>query len=447
MSKKLTEQELLQVMRDRMGINELNALQQTVLAAARESGDLVVYAPTGSGKTLAFGLPLVMAMKPSAQCVQAVVIAPTRELVLQIQEVLRTLAVGLKVTCCYGGHDVRTERLSLAATPDIVVSTPGRLLDHIGRGHVNVATVRLLALDEFDKALELGFDDTMRQVLRHMPGLSRRFLTSATVIGAMPNYVRLNRPRLLNLLDTAQSPSQRMTIHCVNSQHPDKLEALCALLLRLRDGKVMVFVNYRDAVERVQHFLLERHITAGAYHGALDQNDREMMLAMFENGSLPVLVTTDLGARGLDIDGVEHVVHYHLPLKEEEFIHRNGRTARVSASGDVYVVIGPTESLPSFVTPDDDIDLAQPPLRTQVAPACTTLYFQAGKKEKISRGDILGFIVANSEVVPAQVGRITIKDHYALVAVPCEMVAAALPHLQAARLKGRRVRISVKTLP
>ena len=435
-------EEIVRAARERLGIERLNAVQEAMAAASGHGGDIVLYAPTGSGKTLAFALVLLQTLRPDREEVQAVVIAPSRELVLQIHDVLQRLAAGLRVVCCYGGHDVRTEQRSLAVTPHVVVATPGRLLDHVKRGHVSLAAASMLVLDEFDKSLELGFGDEMSQLLHGMPRLSRRILTSATVMENVPPFVRLRNPEVLNLLDAPSAPSGRVTVWRVESPTADKLDTLCALLLRVEAGKVMVFVNYREAVERVRQYLVRRHIVAGGYHGALEQDDREKVLAAFENGSLPVLVTTDLGARGLDIEAVEHVVHYHLPLTEAVYTHRTGRTARVDALGNSYLIIGPDEELPPFVATARHFDVKAPTLRHQVVPTMVTLYFQSGKKEKISRGDIVGYLVAAGEIPASQVGRIVVKDHYALAAVPRAVVRDALPRLQQARLKGRRVRVS-----
>lgn len=437
----MKEKDLLQLVSERMGIGSLNDMQRKALDAWKAGGgDLVLYSPTGTGKTLAFALCLLQALKPPMQQLQAVVLSPSRELVMQTALVLRQLADGYKVTSCYGGHAVSDEKASLAVTPDIIVATPGRLLDHQRRGHIDLRGTRLLVLDEMDKSLELGFEDEMRHLLKNMPHINRRILASATVLNEVPEYVRLHKPVTLNVLQQTEQPAERITVWQVKSDSKDKLNTLRDLLLSLDGGKTIVFANYRESVERIHHFLVKAGIEASLYHGALEQQDRECAVAKLNNGSANLLVSTDLASRGLDIDTVEHVIHYHMPVTEQVYVHRNGRTARVDATGNAYVIISPDESLPEWVAIDETFVLH--PAKDRPKPTMATLYFQAGKKEKLSRGDILGFIAANAGLDAKAVGRIDVRDHYSLVAVPRHQVDKILRELQKAKIKGKRVRFS-----
>ena len=244
----MKEKEILQTVKQRMGIDALNDMQQRALEAWKSGGgDLILYSPTGTGKTLAFVMCLLQALKPPMQQLQAVVLSPSRELVMQTERVLRTLATGYKVTACYGGHAVSDEKASLAVVPDVVVATPGRLLDHQRRGHIDLGGTRLLVLDEMDKSLELGFEDEMRHLLKHMPRINRRILASATVLDVVPDYVRLHNPTTLNVLEQAEQPAERITVWQVESDSKDKLQALHDLLLSLDGGKAIVFANYRES--------------------------------------------------------------------------------------------------------------------------------------------------------------------------------------------------------
>ena len=393
----MKERDLLLTVSQRIGIDALNDMQRQALDQWKTGrGDLVLYSPTGTGKTLAFTLCLLQALKPPMQQLQAVVMAPSRELVMQTAEILRMLAEGYKVTPCYGGHTVADEKASLAVTPDIIVATPGRLLDHHKRGHINLHGTRLLVLDEMDKSLELGFEDEMRQLLRQMPHIKRRILASATILDVVPEYVRLHNPFTLNVLEAKEQPAERIKVWKVKSDSKDKLNTLRDLLLTLGAEKTIVFANYRESVERIHQYLVKNGIDASLYHGALEQQERECAVAKLNNGSATTLVSTDLAARGLDIDKVEHIIHYHIPVSEQAYIHRNGRTARVDATGNAYVITAPDEQLPEWVTIEEDFAL-QPEKRLPAAPMAT-LYFQAGKKEKRSRGDILGFIANNGGI-------------------------------------------------
>ena len=425
-----------------MGIDMLNDMQRQTLDHWKSGGgDIVLYSPTGTGKTLAFSLCLILALQPPMKQLQAVVIAPSRELVMQTAEVLRLLAREYKVTPCFGGHAVADEKASLSVIPDIIVATPGRLLDHCKRGHINLNGARLLVLDEMDKSLELGFEDEMRQLIKQMPHLARRILASATMLDVVPEYVRIHNPFTLNVLEESEQPAERIKVWQVQSPGKDKLETLRQLLLSLDGGKTIVFANYRESVERIHQYLVENGIDAGIYHGAMKQQDRECAVSMLNNVSMTVLVATDLAARGLDIETVKHIVHYHMPVSEQAYVHRNGRTARVDDSGNAYVITAPDEQLPDWVTLDESFAL-HPATKMQRAPMAT-LYFQAGKKEKLSRGDILGFIANNGGIAANAVGRIDVRDHYALAAISRKQAQTVLQRLHASKIKGKKVRISI----
>ena len=425
-----------------MGIECLNDMQREMLESINEPGDLVLLSPTGSGKTLAFIAPMLKELKAPNGKLQAVIIAPSRELLIQIFGIVRAIATGHKVTCCYGGHSVADERQSLSVVPSIIVSTPGRLLDHINREHINVFTTRLLVLDEFDKSLELGFHDEMKRILRRMPNISRRTLTSATMIDEFPDFLRLHQVRIVNFLADKKELDSRLTVWSVRSDAKDKLEAALSLLKSITPGRTIIFANHRESAERIQEFLVQRGVSAGLYHGGLDQQEREMALTLFDNGSNLILVTTDLGSRGLDIADVASIIHYHLPSSREIYTHRNGRTARVAANGNVYVLLGPTEEVPDYITFNDELSLNKANATAELKSQVASIYFNAGKKEKISRGDIVGFIANNGGITAQEIGTISLHDHYAIVAVPRAKVDDILSRIARLKIKNKRVRIT-----
>lgn len=443
----MKENEILQRLRERLGIDRLNEMQQTVNRRAREGGDMVLLSPTGTGKTVAYLLPVLQALKGDNGTVQCAIIAPSRELVQQIAGVAGAICgAELKVTCCYGGHNVTDEKNSLAATPAIVVATPGRLLDHINRGHVDVSTVRLLVLDEFDKSLELGFHDEMSKIIRQMPRLSRRLLTSATRLKELPGFLRLNHPAELDFLDEKHRVDERITVWHVKSPEKDKLGSLLSLLGCISGGRTMIFVNYRESVERVCDYLREHDMPAGMYHGGLEQIDREKAVTLFNNGTCKLLVTTDLAARGLDVTDVENIIHYHLPASAEVYTHRNGRTARMEATGEAYVITGPGEALPAFIETDGMMQLpaAGEAVGGHAFIADTaSLYFNAGKKEKISRGDIAGFLLKNSDLAADELGSIDLRDHYAIAAIPAAKARQVLKQVERLKIKNKRLKITL----
>ena len=419
----MREKEFLPLVSERLGIGELNPMQRKMMATASESRDIMLLSPTGSGKTLAFILPMLKILRPSSGRLQAVVIAPSRELVLQIGGIVGRIAPGFKTTVLYGGHKVEDEVNSLRAGTDIVVATPGRLLDHINRRNIDVLPTRLLVLDEFDKSLELGFEKEMKKITARLKNVSRILLTSATRADVLPDFLSLDNPLTLDYLDGNENLRKRIRVHRVDSDINDKLDTLAILLRNLayekgRHPRSIVFVNHRESAERTAAYLKSHGIPAVLYHGALDQRDRETAIALFNNGSRPVLVATDLAARGLDIEGVRNVIHYHQPLTSETYTHRNGRTARVDADGDVFVLVGPEEKV-------------------------DTIYFSAGKKEKLSRGDIVGFLVKEGGLDAADIGKIDVYDHYALAAVESEKVSGTIANVKGKKIKGEKRIISL----
>lgn len=441
----MREKEFLPAVSDRLGIERLNEMQLKMMASASEPRDIILLSPTGSGKTLAFTLTVMKLLKPSTGRVQCVVIAPSRELVVQIAGVMREVASGMRVLALYGGHKVEDEVNSLKVVPDVIVATPGRLLDHAVRRNIDLLPVRILVLDEFDKSLELGFEEEMGKLARRMKNVSRFILTSATKADVLPEFLNLTDPVTFDFVGGNEDLKGRMRIHRVDTDSKDKLESLLSLLHNVGEGdspqKTIVFVNHRESAERVYDFLRKRDVDCALYHGALDQRERETAVALFNSGSRPVLVATDLAARGLDIEKVKSVIHYHQPLTPEAFTHRNGRTARVEEDGDIYVLVGPEENVKDFIGFDDTFEI-DPSKKSVLRSGFITLYIAGGKKEKVSRGDILGFLIKECGADSSSIGKINVYDHYSLVAVREKEVARVLEGASGKKLKGEKRRIT-----
>lgn len=423
----------------RLGITSPNAMQEAVWAST--SRRLIILSPTGTGKTAAFASLLARRLSPDGayNSAQAVVLAPTRELVLQIYEVVRKACVPMKVTALYGKHSMADETASLSVVPPIIVATPGRLLDHLNRKNINIAYARFLVIDEYDKCLEMGFHDDMSKIVKRMRKVSDVLLCSATALGEMPDFIDMSDAATIDFSGTGK-PESRTHIALVESPVRDKLQTLVDLLRSLPNGKVIVFVNHRDSAERVYQRLVEEHLPAGLYHGGLEQIDRERAVIQLENFTKPIMVATDLAARGLDIDAVSAVVHYHLPSTAEAWTHRNGRTARVDATGNVFVITNEGDSIPEYVVWDSEYNptgMSDDPIR----PVGATLHINAGRKEKISRGDIVGFLINNLALRADEIGKIDVRDHCAYVAVPRGAIAA-IHALPSPKIKGKRVKIT-----
>lgn len=445
----MKEKEILEGIKTRLGIESLNEMQKEMMAKSSECRDIILLSPTGSGKTLAFTLPVLKMMKPSTGRIQCVVVAPSRELVIQIAGVMREAGKLFRVVALYGGHSVEDEVNSLKVTPDIVVATPGRLLDHSVRHNLELLPVRMLVLDEFDKTLELGFEEEMSKLMKRMKNVSRIILTSATKADILPEFLKLDNPITVDYSSNVEDVRGRMNIRKVITDSNDKLQGLLILLNNINSGneapeKAMIFVNHRESAERVYDFLRKNKVAAVLYHGALEQKDRETAVALFNNGSRPILVATDLAARGLDIEKVQSVIHYHQPLTEESFVHRNGRTARVNEDGDIYLLVGPEEDLKEFVSPDGDFILDDSK-QADLSQKFMTLYISGGKREKLSRGDILGFFVKECDIPAKDIGKINVFDHYSLVAVKEEVVPRLLNTAEGKKLKGEKRRIRTLT--
>lgn len=426
-------------LRQRHGITELNEMQQ--LMTGTRARKIILLSPTGSGKTAAFAIRLLRELKPSDGTLQAVIMAPARELVLQISEVVRPIAAGLKTVAFYGGHSMADEVNSLSVMPDIVVATPGRLLDHITRGTLDVAGVGAVVLDEYDKMLELGFHDEMRRIARRIKSPKLVMLTSATRLGEMPDFLPMEGAETVDFTCDGGA-AEGLQVLRVTSYERDKLNTLADLLRSLDNGRAIVFVNHRESAQRVYDFLKKERFPAGIYHGGLEQRERQLAIDLFNNGTTPVLVSTDLGSRGLDIDDVNYIIHYHLPPSPESWTHRNGRTARMGASGTVFTIISEEEGVPPYVTWEREFfpgNVSENGIRSDVA----TLYINAGKREKISRGDVAGFLMQKGGLTKDEVGRIVVGDHSAIVAVPRSKAAKVVAEVAPYKLKNTKVKVSV----
>ena len=443
----MKEKDIRRLLLEKEGIEALNPMQEKMLQAGSEKKDIILLSPTGSGKTVAFGVPLLKMLKDPTGRVQAVVIAPSRELVSQIAGVLRNIGGDYRVLALYGGHKVEDEVNSLKVTPDIIVATPGRLLDHAVRRNIDLLPTRILVLDEFDKSLELGFEEEMEKIVKRMKNLSRIILTSATEAASLPDFLPIKEPMVLNFLEGNGKLRQRMRIHHVESDDKDKLKSLLMLLRNVTDGsaapeRTIIFVNYRESAERIYDFLRKNGVSAALYHGALDQQKRESAIAAFNSGVRPILVATDLAPRGLDIAGVANVVHYHLPLTEESYTHRNGRTARIANEGDVYVLTSPDEKLEEYITPDNKYGISTDS-HGVLDSGMELLYVTGGKREKLSKGDLLGWMIKEAGVEASSIGKISVFDHYSLIAVGKADVKKIIEASRRSKIKGEKRRISV----
>ena len=424
---------------DKLGI-ELNEMQQDSMNAILHGNqDVVVLSPTGSGKTLAYLLPVSQLVDAADDEPQAIVVTPGRELALQSATVLKNMGSGLRSMACYGGRAAMDEhRMMKQVRPQIIFGTPGRLNDHLDKGNFSPYHIKYLIIDEFDKCLEMGFQDEMSRLIKKLPGLRRHFLLSATEAEEIPRFVHMGRVDKIDYrMDEEQVPD-RVHIYKVESPVKDKLESLGLLLRSLGDQSTIVFLNYRDSVERTNKYLVEQGFSTSFFHGGLEQKEREASLYRFSNGSANILVSTDLASRGLDIPDIDNIIHYHIPESEDGYIHRVGRTARWEAHGRAFFLLGPEEHIPEYV--DSEVEDYEVPsadeLPQPAKPKMATLYIGKGKKDKISKGDILGFLCKKGGLNSSEIGKIDVNDRYAYAAISRAKLRSVLNNVKGEKIKG-----------
>jgi superfamily II DNA/RNA helicase len=417
-------------------------MQLASLDACKNHTDITLLSVTGSGKTIAFLLPIVLQLDVAIKNTQAIIIVPSRELAQQIEQVFKLMGTEHKVTCCYGGHKREIEENNLIQPPAVLIGTPGRLADHIRRCNVTTGTITTLVLDEFDKSLELGFDEEMSFIISELPAIQKRILTSATQAEEIPDFVGLNEPLTLDFLSNAPK-TEALAIKTVQSPDKDKVDTLFQLICYLGNRSTIVFCNHRESVERTSKMLSDKGIINEFYHGAMEQNERDSALCKFRNGSTNVLVTTDLAARGLDIPNIRYIIHYHLPHTEDIFTHRNGRTARMDASGTAILILSDEEKIPEYIhDKTEEIKLTETyPIPDK--PQWATLFIAAGKKDKVNKVDIVGFLTQKGKLKKEDIGLIEVKDFSSFVAVRKVNVGAALQLVKNEKIKNKRVRIDI----
>lgn len=423
----------------KLNIAALNPMQKEAISVIEKQANTVLLSPTGTGKTLAFLLPIIKDLDLDNPEVQALIVVPTRELAIQIEQVTRDMGSGFKVNAVYGGRAKSKDKIELKHTPAVLVGTPGRILDHFDDDRFSKASIKTLVLDEFDKSLEIGFETEMTEILSALSGVSKRILTSATQGIGIPNFVKLDNPTVLDYLSENTDP--KLAIRTVLSPDKDKLETLLRLVLYLGNQPGIIFCNFRDSIEIVSDFLNKNKISHTCFSGGMEQKEREQTLIKFRNGTSQILVATDLAARGIDIPELKFIIHYELPHSAVEFTHRNGRTARVNEKGTAYVLKWKNQLLPEFIEKTEPIDI--PEAAAQVPQYWETLFISGGRKDKISKGDIAGLFIKQGGISQEQLGDIELKQDCAFVAVPLALANQLVNKLNNSRLKKKKVRIYI----
>jgi superfamily II DNA/RNA helicase len=408
---------------------------QSVISSQNE---VILLSPTGTGKTLAFLLPLINELDEIIEEIQMVIIVPSRELAIQIEQVIRDMGTGFKVNAVYGGRSASKDRMEIKHRPAILVGTPGRVADHLRNRGFSTREISTLVLDEFDKSLEIGFEGEMREIIDLLPRVEKKILTSATQGVEIPSFVGLKNATIINYLE---EKIEELVIKTVLSPTKDKLETLLELLAHIGNQNGIIFCNFKDTIQYVSDFLVEHKISHGIFYGGLEQVERERALIKFRNGTHQILLATDLAARGIDVPELNFIIHFQLPMRSEEFIHRNGRTARMHSKGTAYVLQFESESFPDFIG-DPQIEKL---LKSDIPKPSewTTFYISGGRKDKISKGDIAGLFLKQGGLVADELGVIELKNDCAFVSVKTKDTNEILSKVNDTKLKKKKVRVTV----
>jgi superfamily II DNA/RNA helicase len=425
-----------------LGIENLNEMQIAAQETILNDNNVLLLSPTGSGKTLAFLLPIFELLQSEISGVQCLILVPSRELGLQIEQVWKKMGTDYKVNVCYGGHSIDTEIKNLSNPPAVLIGTPGRIADHIDRGTFKTEKILTLILDEFDKSLQLGFHEQMSFIISRLSKLNKRILVSATSGIEIPKYTRVVNPTVLDFIPSEEEKIN-LAMKMVVSKDKDKIGSLFNLICSLKSESALIFCNHRNAAERISDTLNEKGIYATYYHGGMDQDERERALIQFRNGSVSYLITTDLAARGLDIPEMKHVIHYHLPSKEDEFTHRNGRTARMLASGTAYIISHESEKKMEYIDCNMLVLKVDSATTLPKPPQFQTIYISGGKKNKLNKIDIVGFFSQKGKLEKEDLGLIEVKDFISFAAVKFNKVKDLLSNIHDEKMKGKKFKIEV----
>ncbi len=423
---------------EKLKIEKLNPMQEEAQDIISSNSEIILLSPTGTGKTLAFLLPIIAELDTACSNVQTLIIVPSRELAIQIEQVVREMGTGFKVNAVYGGQSFNKDRINLKHAPAIIVGTPGRVADHLRRDTFITEDINILVLDEFDKSLEIGFESDMVDIVDSLMNVRKKILTSATHNIEIPTFIRLINPKYINNISKGASELEKKIVLSVDK---DKLETLVELLSHIGNEPGIIFCNFKESIQRVSDFLTEKNISHGTFFGGMEQNDRERALIKFRNGTHQLLIATDLASRGIDVPEMKFIIHYQLPSREKEFTHRNGRTARMNSNGTAYILKWEQEKSADFIRDIEIEELEDKP--TPKASSWKTLFISGGRKDKISKGDIAGLFFKQGKLNKDELGVIELKTDCAFVAVPAEKIEQLIEITNNSKLKKRKVRVYV----
>ena len=436
---------------DSLGYEKMTAVQAESLPITLVGRDILAQAETGSGKTAAFGLSILNALDPKSYSTQSLVICPTRELADQVSVEIRQLAKfmpNIKLLTLCGGKPLGTQLNSLKRHPHIIVGTPGRLLQHLKKGSLNLKNTSAIVLDEADRMLSMGFIDDIEIIIQECPDERQTLLFSATypeeILKISSSYQQ--QPTTLTIQSSAKSASIKQEFY--HASRDNRLEKLNSILKETKPGSTLIFCNQKAQAQQLQADLIKIGHHALSLHGDLEQFDRDQTLIRFANHSTSILVATDVAARGIDVEKLELVVNYELPAEAETYIHRMGRTGRAGLGGLAVSLVLPNEEyrfkrimkLLEVSIEIKDIPAQKREAEFKLYPPNTTLFINSGRKHKISAGDFVGALTATREIVGESLGKINILENMSYIAIKNNASKAALKILSETKIKGRKIR-------
>ena len=435
----------------RLGYLEMTPIQAAALPAALQGRDVIAQAKTGSGKTAAFALSLLARLDVSQPALHALVLCPTRELAEQVTLEIRRLARAednVKVVTLAGGAPLRGQATSLAHGAHVAVGTPGRVIDHLVRETLRLDALNTLVLDEADRMLDMGFVDDIKKIARGCPRDRQTLLFSATYPDGIAKLAAQFLRDPVTVKVQAQHGADHIEQRWYEVTEDERLPAVARLLAHFRPASTLVFCNTKARCRALAELLRAQGVAALALHGDLDQRERDQTLIKFANGSCTVLVATDVAARGLDVAGLAAVINVDVPADPEQHVHRIGRTGRAGQTGlalclaslDEMGAVGRIELLQRRAPAWHPLAELTPAPGGRQLPAMVTVHIQAGRKDKIRPGDVLGALTADLGYTREQVGKIDINEFATYVAVARDVAAEAVARLNGGRIKGRSVK-------
>lgn len=424
----------------RLNLSEPTAMQTDFIS---KSGDYaILLSNTGSGKTFAFLVRLALELENSAlknECV--LILSPTRELAGQLFQEFKKLRLDIPSILCYGGHAFRNEKLQFSAKPKIIISTPGRILDHYERGTEGLLPFTKLIVDEYDKTLELGFLNELAQIFEYRKNLNYAHLISATEIDTLPHFLKDYTFETFNYL---KKDELKLNYYTVQAEKNDKLHALALLLSTFELGPIIIFCNHREATERISEHLTQYGKEHVVFHGGLDQEERERAIIKFKNGTVDCILATDLISRGIDIPDVQHIIHYQYPQKLEDYIHRNGRTARMNTEGSIYLIHSENEPLPTYLNGHHFTKFVLPAsFKDYPQTKFLTLFLNVGRKHKIRKVDIVGLLTVEFKIPFEEIGQIQVYDQFSYLALSKKAFHEYKKEMQLFKIKKMNAKLSL----